>query len=83
MKKKKFAAAFSEAATVHESAFHASPRVRFTLTLMRRSLRFCQLAANLEDNFMLTSLGGPMEMSIFLPSASLLGRLDEEDGMHS
>lgn len=50
---------------------------------MRRSLRFCQLAANLEDNFMLTSLGGPMEMSIFLPSASLLGRLDEEDGMHS
>lgn len=57
--------------------------VHFTPTLMRRSPQFCQLPAKLEDNFMLTSLGGLMDTSIFLPSASLLEGRHKEDGVPS
>lgn len=65
--------------------FHVSRRVCFTPTLMRRPLGFCQRAAHLQDNFMLTSLGGGNRWKGALSGRPpfLPGRLNEEDGTHS
>ncbi len=62
---------YQKSAFVCKSAFIDVQRP-YASALTKHSPRFCLLPANPKDNFMLTSLTGLMEASIFLPSSSLL-----------